>query len=83
MHLYSLFLLSLALHVSGAICTHPQGTTAAYSLRCVYGFGVLEQVLVWDTITLLARSVTDQYVLQWNNIQKPYTTYGCMLQLCS
>jgi hypothetical protein len=53
--LYSLFLSSLAVHVSGDICTHHlRSTTAAYSHRlCMVWYVIaLEQVLVWDSFTL-------------------------------
>jgi hypothetical protein len=41
------FLTTLALHVSGAICTHHQEHNC--SVQCVIS---LEQVLVWETFTL-------------------------------
>jgi hypothetical protein len=39
--LFSLFLSSLALHVSGAICTHHQEHNCRVQSQVVYGFGVL------------------------------------------
>jgi hypothetical protein len=49
-----------------------RSTTAAYSHRCVYGFGTLVHFSLKLTVPK-AWACLSQHLLQWTNIPKPYT----------
>jgi hypothetical protein len=85
--LYSLFLSSLALHVSGAICPIISSTTAAYSHRLCMVWCVIPLEQYWFG-TPLHLSMVSFRLSQTSTCSSAIThhnhthTYGCMLQLC-
>jgi hypothetical protein len=86
----SLFLYIIALHVSGAICTHPQ----EHKLQST-ALGVCNgccMLVHWSRYWLASPNWTmlkewgcpSQYLLQWTNIPQPFHTHKAILcSLCS
>jgi hypothetical protein len=72
--MYSLFLYIFAVHVSGAICTHPQEhKPAEYSRRCVYW--------LWYVSPLEQVRAECQYQFQWTNVPQTLHTPNAVVLL--
>jgi hypothetical protein len=71
--MYSLFLYIFALHISGAICTHPQ----EHKLQ-ITPLGVCNDcgmLVYWSRYWLgHSQRCPIQYLLQWTNIPQPLQT---------